>query len=278
MTFTAWQEAAQRSRLCVGIDPHADQLSAWGLPDSAESLRTFSQSILEAAEGTAQFAKPQSAFFERHGSAGIRALEELLDEARSKRIYTILDAKRGDIGSTMAGYADAYLNPMRPLAADALTVSPYLGVGALRPAMEVAAEHGKGLFILALTSNPEGKTVQHARTPEGPAVAADVIRQAEEVNRQLEVPLMGLVVGATIGSAAADLGIDLGEFSGPILSPGFGAQGAGVSDLEHVFGTAFHSGRVIVNSSRAISQVGPEVHRMANRISEITDEISSGNR
>lgn len=278
MTFTQWHDAAWASPLCVGIDPHPEQIAQWGLPDSPDSLSTFSNNVLSAAAGRARFIKPQSAFFERHGSAGIAVLEDLLAQAREAGLLSILDAKRGDIGSTMAGYADAYLNPARPLAADALTVSPYLGVGSLRPAMEAAAEHSKGLFVLALTSNPEGREVQHARTPEGRAVAAEVVRQAEEVNRQLDVPLIGLVVGATIGTAAADLGIDLGEFSGPVLSPGFGSQGAGTADLEAVFGEAYRAGRVIVNASRSLSRCGPDSADIAEEIASIAEAVTPKGR
>lgn len=273
MTFRNWHDAAQASPLCVGVDPHPEQIAQWGLPDNPDALGTFAQNVLSAATERAKFIKPQSAFFERHGSAGIAVLEDLLAQAREAGVMSILDAKRGDIGSTMAGYADAYLNPARPLAADALTVSPYLGVGSLRPAMELAAEHGKGLFVLALTSNPEGREVQHARTQEGRAVAAEVVRHAEEVNGQLDVPLIGLVVGATIGTAAADLGIDLPSFSGPVLSPGFGSQGAGVADLEAVFGDAYSDGRVIVNASRSLSRRGPDSADIADEITTVIEAL-----
>ena len=147
---------ADRGRIVAGIDPHASLLEAWSLPDTPEGLREFSRRSLAAVAGTVAAIKPQSAFFERHGSAGVAVLEELLRDAREAEVLTILDVKRGDIGSTMGAYAQAHLRPGAPLEADAITVSPYLGAGSLDPAAQLAAEHGKGLFLLALTSNPAG--------------------------------------------------------------------------------------------------------------------------
>src|SRR5690606_8562055 len=121
---------------------------------------------------------------------------------------TVLDAKRGDIGSTMSGYADAYLRDGAPLAADALTLSPYLGFGSLRPAVDAALATGRGLFVLALTSNPEGPQVQHARGTDGRSVAGMVAAEAAAINAGALDPAsgvrlgpVGLVVGATVGDA-----------------------------------------------------------------------------
>jgi len=150
------QAVADRGPIVAGIDPHAALLEAWGLPDTPAGLAEFSRVGLEAVAGQVAAIKPQSAFFERHGSAGVAVLEELLAEARSASVLTILDVKRGDIGSTMAAYAQAHLRPGAPLEADAITVSPYLGAGSLDPAVELALDSGKGLFMLALTSNPDG--------------------------------------------------------------------------------------------------------------------------
>src|SRR5690606_16086582 len=142
------EETAARGRLVAGIDPHAALLESWGLPDSPAGLREFSRTVLEAVTGHVAALKPQSAFFERHGSAGVAVLEELLAAARAAGVLTILDVKRGDIGSTMGAYAQAHLLPGAPLEADAITVSPYLGTGSLDPAAELALAHGKGLFLL----------------------------------------------------------------------------------------------------------------------------------
>ena len=160
--------------LCVGIDPHPSLLEAWGLADSAAGLRDFALRTVDAVGGRVGAVKPQSAFFERHGSAGIAVLEETLAALRDVGTLSVLDVKRGDIGSTMAGYAQAYLSDGAPLAADSITVSPYLGYGSLSPALDLAEASGRGVFVLALTSNPEGAAVQHAVNGER-AVAAGVV-------------------------------------------------------------------------------------------------------
>ena len=142
--------------LCVGIDPHPGLLDSWGLTDSAAGLRDFALRTVDAVGGRVAAVKPQSAFFERHGSAGIAVLEETLAALRDVGTLSVLDVKRGDIGSTMAGYAQAHLSDGAPLAADSITVSPYLGYGSLTPALDLAEANGRGIFVLALTSNPEG--------------------------------------------------------------------------------------------------------------------------
>ena len=126
--------------------------------------------------------KPQSAFFERFGSRGIAVLESTIRQLREAGALVLLDVKRGDIGSTVAAYADAYLDPASPLCADAITASPYLGVGSLRADVRAAAAHGGGVFVLALTSNPEGPTVQHAVTADGRTVAQTVIDEISQLN------------------------------------------------------------------------------------------------
>ncbi|SHE26108.1 orotidine-5'-phosphate decarboxylase [Actinomyces glycerinitolerans] len=246
--------------LCVGIDPHAALLDAWGLPDTPAGLRDFSLRVVEALAGRVAAVKPQSAFFERHGSAGIAVLEEVLAALRRAGTLAILDVKRGDIGSTMAGYAQAYLADDAPLAADAITVSPYLGYGSLRPALQAAAATGRGVFVLALTSNPEGAAVQHARTASGRAVAAEVVAGAAASNAAAraagELGSVGLVVGATVGDAVRELDLDLLAAGGPLLAPGVGAQGAGAPELQAVFGPA--RAHVLASSSRGVLGAGPD--------------------
>ena len=267
MAFGARLMAAMQDRgpLCVGIDPHPELLARWGLRDTPESLVAFSDAILDASLGSAAAVKPNSAFFERHGSRGIAALEHALGRARELGLLTILDVKRGDIGSTMEGYADAYLAEGAPLEADAITVSPYLGVGSLKPAFDLAQHTGKGVFILALTSNPEGASVQRAIGPDGVPVATAVARAAAELNAAA-TPMgsIGLVVGATIGAAAKALGIDLKAVNGPLLAPGVGAQGAGPAELAEVFGDA--RSQVLVNQSRGIAAAGPIVEKLRGAI------------
>lgn len=250
--------------LCVGIDPHPQLLAQWGMPDTAESLLAFGETVLEASMRSCAAVKPNAAFFERHGARGIAALERILGTARDNGIITILDAKRGDIGSTMAAYADAFLRPGAPLEADAITVSPYLGFGSLAPALELAEDNGKGLFVLALTSNREGASVQHAIGEDGP-VAKSIADAAAELNRGAQpMGSVGLVVGATVGEAVSTLGIDLAAVNGPLLSPGVGAQGASPADVAAVFGNA--TSNVLVSQSRGVLQAGPFVEKLRGAI------------
>jgi orotidine-5'-phosphate decarboxylase len=183
--------------LCVGIDPHPSLLAAWGLPDDPSGLARFTQTVVEAVADRVPVAKPQSAFFERFGSSGVAVLESTIRQLRAAGVLVLLDVKRGDIGSTAAAYADAYLDPESPLRVDAVTVSPYLGFGSLSPIVDKAVATGAGAFVLALTSNPEGATVQRARTADGRTVAQLVIDEVAQVNAGVR-PLgdIGVVVGA----------------------------------------------------------------------------------
>ena len=255
----------ERGPLCVGIDPHPNLLQAWGLEDSAESLRTFTTAVYEGCAPYAAAFKPQVALFERHGPAGLAVLEELFARAAEDRVLIVADAKRGDIGSTMKAYADAWLSTCSPLGTDSVTLSPYLGFESLRPALDAAAANQRGTFVLALTSNPEGKSVQHVgKTEDTGAVAKQIIAAATAENTAQTWERMGscgLVVGATVGEALHDLAIDLSAFNGPILSPGYGAQGASAKDLYRVF--AGVEPQVLVNSSRGVLSAGPQVADLA---------------
>lgn len=248
--------------LCVGIDPHPALLAAWGLADSPDGLERFSATVLEAATGTVAVLKPQVALFERHGSRGIAVLEGLLAGSAERGVLTIADAKRGDIGSTMAGYADAWLRDGSALAADAVTLSPYLGFESLRPALTAARETGRGVFVLALTSNPEGASVQHVGGEH--SVARAIVEAAAAENRDDTPGSVGLVVGATAGHAVRRLGLDLASLNGPVLAPGVGAQGAGRSELEQTFAGA--TGPVLPTSSREILGAGPTVEGLRRAI------------
>jgi len=258
--------------LCFGIDPHPGLLDSWGLTDDADGLAAFVDIALSAFAGTGAAIKPQSAFFERHGSKGIAVLERLLADARSAGVLTILDVKRGDIGSTMAAYAEAYLMEGSPLAADAMTVSPYLGAGSLAPAFELAERTHRGLFVLCLTSNPEGPGVQHART-DGRSVAAQVAEAVAARNTSApSLGSVGLVLGATIGSAVADLEIDLRAVRGPLLAPGIGAQGATAKELVEVFGDA--RSQVLASTSRDVLWQGPDRDSLRSAAERTRDEIT----
>ena len=244
-----------RGPLCVGVDPHAALLGAWSLPDSVAGLERFALTVVEALAERVAVLKPQSSFFERFGSAGIAVLERTVAEARAAGALVILDAKRGDIGSTVEAYADAYLDPGSPLFADAVTVSPYLGFGALEPFFERAEQHGGGVFVLAFTSNPEGAGVQRAVTAEGDAVGASILAQAAARNGAA-VPMgpVGAVVGATL---TEPIPFDLAALNGPLLAPGLGAQGAAPEDLRGLFGDALAN--VLPSMSREILRSGPDV-------------------
>jgi orotidine-5'-phosphate decarboxylase len=246
-----------RGPLCVGIDPHAALLAAWGLTDDARGVREFGLRTVEAASGRVGFVKPQVSFFERFGSHGIAALEEVLAAARAAGLLVIADAKRGDIGSTMDDYARAWLTPGSPLEADALTVSPFLGVGALAGAFDLAEQQGKGLFVLAATSNPEAESLQRSTDTTGTTVSASIVAEISARNAALsprgEWGSIGFVIGATVDWAAA--GIVPFAPSAPILAPGFGAQGATPTDLRPRFGEM--SDTVIASESRSILSAGP---------------------
>ncbi|SNS38786.1 orotidine-5'-phosphate decarboxylase [Micrococcales bacterium KH10] len=250
--------------LCVGIDPHPGLLRDWGLPDDVIGLGQFATTVLQATGPHVAAVKPQAALFERHGSKGVLVLETIIEMARDLGVLSIVDAKRGDIGSTMQGYADAYLRDGSALAGDAVTLSPYLGFGSLDPAIEAARDSGRGVFVLCLTSNPEGASVQHAVDDAGLSVAAGIARSAGEVNRiatgnesDTSWGPVGLVVGATIGDAARENGVDLAAVRGPLLAPGVGAQGAGAAELAQVFGSARHA--VLASSSRGVLKAGPDI-------------------
>jgi orotidine-5'-phosphate decarboxylase len=248
---------AARGPLCVGIDPHPALLAAWGLDDDAEGLERFALTCVEALAGEVAVIKPQSAFFERHGSRGIAVLERTLTAIHAGGALSLLDVKRGDIGSTMTAYAQAYVDPASPLAADAVTASPYLGYESLRPLLDLASRHGRGVFVLALTSNPEGAQVQHARAASGRSVAEQVAIAAGLDNAGARpMGSVGLVVGATVGPAVRELGLDLAAVNGPLLAPGFGAQGGTVESLREVFGAALRA--VLPSSSREILSAGPD--------------------
>jgi orotidine-5'-phosphate decarboxylase len=233
---------AARGPLCVGIDPSPGLLADWGLADDPRGLELFALAVVDALADRAAVLKPQVAFFERHGSQGIAVLERVLAEARAAGALTLADAKRGDIGSTMAAYADAFLGEGSTLAADAVTVSPYLGFGALTPILQRARATGRGAFVLALTSNPEGAQVQHAVTDGGESVAQSILDavRAENVADGAgpggRSGSFGVVVGATVGNVAA-VAPRL-DVAGPILAPGIGAQGASAADLRAVLGPA----------------------------------------
>lgn len=252
-----FRAVAARGPLCVGIDPHAPLLSSWGLPDDASGAERFGRTVVAALAEVAAAVKPQSAFFERFGPPGAVALERVLADARAAGLLTVLDVKRGDIGSTAAAYAEAYLDPSAPLGADSITVSPYLGFGSLDPFLSMADTHGGGVFVLALTSNPEGPQVQHARTADGRTVAGTMLDSVRARNADAKPQgSVGVVVGATIGDTGEDLAVN-----GPLLVPGLGAQGGQAADLKRIFAGCGRN--VLPSVSREILGAGPDPQRLA---------------
>ena len=254
MTFGGRLRTAMDARgaFCVGIDPHPVLLAAWGLPDDSTGLERFAMTVVDAIAERVVVLKPQSAFFERHGSRGVAVLERTIAAARSAGALVLMDAKRGDIGSTIQAYADAFVNPRSPLCCDAVTATPYLGFESLRPLLDTALAHGNGVFVVTLTSNPEGAEVQQARLPGGQTVSGAVLDHVRKINAGASLMgSVGCVVGATIGPTSEDL-----DIGGPLLAPGVGAQGGTLDGLLRVFGGALPN--VLPSSSREILQAGPD--------------------
>jgi orotidine-5'-phosphate decarboxylase len=261
-TFGARLRRAMDARgpLCAGIDPHAGLLSAWGLPDTVAGLEQFALTSAEALGPAVAAVKPQSAFFERFGARGVAVLERTISVCREAGALVVLDVKRGDIGSTAQAYADAYLDPASPIAADAITASPFLGFGSLAPMLETARKHDAGVFVLALTSNPEGPQFQHATTPDGRTVAATVLDELRDANGPAvpgSLGPFGAVVGATIGQADVDL-----DIGGPLLVPGIGAQGGTADDVRRIFAGVLD--QVLPSSSREILGAGPDAAALSD--------------
>ncbi|HEX3649340.1 MAG TPA: orotidine-5'-phosphate decarboxylase [Pseudonocardiaceae bacterium] len=264
---------AERGPLCVGIDPHPGLLTDWGLTADAAGLERFALGAVEAVAGEVAVVKPQSAFFETYGAAGIAVLERVIAESSAAGALVLLDVKRGDIGSTMAAYARAYLADGAPLAADAVTVSPYLGFGSLDPALELAAATGRGVFALSLTSNPEGAAVQRATTRDGGTVGRSVVDAAAERNSgATPMGSIGVVIGATVGR----LEMDISRLNGPVLAPGFGAQGGTVADILATFGSTGRglAAPVLPSSSRDVLRHGPDQRLLRDAAIRLRDVVA----
>lgn len=271
---------ALRGPLCVGIDPHEYLLDDWGLPQSSIGVHEFGMRVLEACVGEVGVIKPQVAFYERHGSGGYRALEDLLSAARDQGILVIADAKRGDLGSTLSAYAEGWLTPGSPLEADAVTVSPYLGFGSLEVVFEAAQEAGKGAFVLAATSNPEAAALQTSVVREGEdsgstvagAIASQVTRHNSAISSGARLGSIGVVLGATVDFDR--LGVDVDALAAspgtPILAPGFGHQGARVENLRALFGAS--APNTLVAESRSILEAGPA--RIRDAVREARQQIA----
>ena len=252
---------SEKGQLCVGIDPHPELLEAWGHGDDIAGLEVFSRNLLELCVDQVGIIKPQVAFFERFGAKGLAVLEDLCNTAAETNLVVILDAKRGDIDSTMRAYFDAWLGKDAPFQCDALTVSPFLGFESLMPTLASCLDRGKGLFVLAATSNSGSSQIQKA-TSSGVSVARSIWDQLDVNNAVTAGPKsslgsFGAVIGATLNLQAFGLEDVFSGVSGlatPILAPGFGAQGAKLSESRSIFGAA--SGRVVHTVSRSVCDSG----------------------
>lgn len=258
-------------QLCVGIDPSIDQLVSWGLPVSAEGARSFSISMLDATEGNVGIVKFQVGFFEQFGPEGFSVLSQLLIDAKSRELVVIADAKRGDIGSTMSGYARAWLSSETAFVCDALTVSPYLGPDSLAETANFALENDRGLFVLAATSNPEATALQSS-TRDGKTVANSVFDFAESYSSSA-LGSIGVVVGATVN--AADFGLNFSTgLNFPVLVPGFGVQGAVLSKARSLL--SGYADTAICNASRSIA--GVSLEGLTSRVMKAKAELEVGLR
>jgi orotidine-5'-phosphate decarboxylase len=252
--------------LVWGLDPSGALLDAWGIGDSPEGLDRFVDITVEAASGTVGLVKPQSAFFERHGWRGMRSLARLIDEARSAGLLVIVDAKRGDVGSTNDAYAKAFLGPGAAFEADALTVHPYLGLGAMAPFVQLAHESASCLLVVTRSSNPEGRTVQGAITDSGVTVEEALLAEIGRLNRALAPGELG-PVGAVIGPTHLQPTLDLRGANALYLAPGVGAQGATPEDVAEVFAACPE--RVMPSASRSLLEAGPDPHHLRDNAANL---------
>ena len=259
--------------LCAGIDPSAALLEQWGLTDDARGVRSFGMRCVEAFAGVVPVVKPQVAFFERCGSAGMAALESVLESAREAGLIVIADAKRADIDTTMEAYASAWLDPRSPFCADAVTAVPYLGLGALQPMFDLAGAHGRGVMVVARSSNPEGRALQQAVTASGsgPSVEDMVLHEIAALNHGSALPAgtVGAVVGATLQPSQ----FRLAELGGTILAPGVGAQGATAHAVAALF-AGCPPGMVLASVSRSVLCAGPTVTALTTAATRALEEMA----
>jgi orotidine-5'-phosphate decarboxylase len=265
--------AAVRARygpLVWGLDPSGELLEAWGLGDGADGLDRFADIMLEAAVGTVGLVKPQSAFYERHGWRGIRTLQRLIAGARAAGLLVILDVKRGDVGTTNDAYAEAFLGAGAPLEADAVTVHPYLGLGAMNAFVSRAQNAGACLLVVTRSSNPEGRAVQAARGPDGRLVEEALLCDIGELNAMLAPGGIG-PVGAVVGPAPLEPSLDLPAAHALFLAPGLGAQGATCADVARTFAAC--PDRVMPSASRSLLSAGPDRAALQDAAATLAAEL-----
>ena len=272
-SFAARFAAARAARgpLVWGLDPSGKLLQDWGLGDTPEGLERFADLVLPVAAGTIGLVKPQSAFYERHGWRGLRTLARLTEQARAAGLLVILDVKRGDVGSTNDAYADAYLGQDAPLAADAITVHPYLGLGAMGAFVSRAHESGGGLLVVTRSSNPEGRAVQAARSPANTStVEASLLLEIGQLNARLAPGGIG-PVGAVVAPATQLPALPLASMNGLFLAPGVGAQGYTPQDVAATFAAC--PDRVMPSASRSLLAAGPDPARLRDTIADLASQF-----
>jgi orotidine-5'-phosphate decarboxylase len=262
---------ATRGPVCVGLDPSAALLGQWGLDDDAGGAESLARTTIEAVAGVAGIVKCQVAFFERHGAAGFAALERVIGDARAAGLLVIGDAKRGDIPTTNEGYAQAWLREASPLCVDALTVSCYLGAGALTPVFELAHAGGRGVFAVVASSNDEGRALQTAQDATGRTVEAALLDELTSITHRLDGDgPASRCLGAVVGAQRRPAG--LARFGGPVLVTGMGAQGADARDVASLRASLQH-GAVAVNVSRSVLTTGPSRADLAAAASRVADAL-----
>jgi orotidine-5'-phosphate decarboxylase len=225
------------------------------LSDDAEGLHRFCGVVMEAAADRIAVFKPQSGFFERLGPPGLSELAKTVAKIREQGALSIIDCKRGDVIDTMEGYAEAMLGADSGFGADAITVTAYLGFGALRPVLDRAANCKGAAFVIVRSSNSEGYSVQNARLADGRTLADALADEITAFNTALGdgIGAVGAVVGATVNGIAANVLARLSRSL--ILAPGVGAQGASLDDVRNNFGPAI--ARTLPSVSRSILSHGP---------------------
>ncbi len=270
--FTALR--SQRGPFCLGLDPSPELLAHYGLRDDVWGLRAFCNKVIDAADRSVSVIKPQSAYFERFGAAGLEVLADIIGSIHAIGALSLLDVKRGDIGATNEAYATALLGPDSAMAADSITVHAYLGFTALGPILTRATALQCGVFVVVRSSNPEGAFLQNAQVSPGVSVSQHI---ADEITRyntaQSSAPLSAASLGGpSLGAIGAVVGLTAEGGSelvqrlpnSLVLTPGLGAQGGTFEDLRARFG---HAGaRVVPTASREVLRAGPDLATLGETI------------
>ncbi|MEE2750994.1 MAG: orotidine-5'-phosphate decarboxylase [Myxococcota bacterium] len=277
------QSVAEHGPLMVGIDPHLNRLpepfrqsfesltGASRRTAAAQAVLEWSLQVIEAVAGEVAVVKPQAAFFEQLGSPGWAALEATCRAAREAGLLVVLDAKRGDIGSTAAAYAKALVDDDGPVAADALTLSPYLGPESLTPFVEYCRNQNKGAFILLRTSNPGSEALQGQGST---GAAVDIAQWLEGWNQELKGPSGYGPIGAVVGATLSTEELHHWRKACPhtwLLVPGVGAQGATPADTRPCFREDGLG--ALINVSRAVTFTSPDEPPSTNPVQAIRSRV-----